>query len=189
MMGQRGLYPSVTEILADVGLAPDLTMVKPEVLAWASARGTALHRAIELHAKGTLDYDSLHPEIVGALKAYLDFVYESGHKAVASELELIHPLWGYMGHPDRVGTLAKLEDLLVLIDWKMVAAFNYRYVKLQTAGYAELWNANCPDRPIQKTFGLHLRKDGTYRLHDVSDPEAKQTFLAALLVYREKRRK
>ena len=81
----RGLFPSVTEILADVGLAPDLTMVKPEVLAWASARGTALHRAIELHAKGTLDYDSLHPEIVGALKAYLDFVYESGHKAVASE--------------------------------------------------------------------------------------------------------
>lgn len=187
-MGQRGLYPSVTEILEAVGLAPDLSMVKPDVLAWASARGTALHRAIELHTKGTLDVDSLHPEIVPALEAYLRFVEDSGHEAHASELELIHPTWGFMGHPDRVGTLAKLDDLC-LIDWKMTASFSTNYVRHQLAGYAELWNAVHPDRPVKKCFGLHLRKDGTYRLHDVTDPEARQAFLAAVVVYKAQRRK
>ena len=187
-MGQRGLFPSVTEILQAVGLAPDLSMVKPDVLAWASARGTALHRAIELHTKGTLDYDSLHPEIIPALKAYLDFVHDSGHEAIASELELVHPTWGFMGHPDRVGTLAKLEDL-VLIDWKMTASFSTNYVRHQLAGYRLLWNANNPDRPVRKCFGLHLKKDGRYTLHDVSDPEAEQAFLAAVVVWKAQRRK
>jgi hypothetical protein len=187
-MGQRGLYPSVTEILEACGLAPDLSMVKPDVLAWASARGTALHRAIELHTKGTLDVDSLHPEIVGALSGYLKFVEDSGHEAVASELELIHPTWGFMGHPDRVGTLAKLEELC-LIDWKMTASFSTNYVRHQLAGYKLLWNAVNPDRPVRKVFGLHLKKDGRYNLHDVTDAEAEQAFLAAVVVHKAQRRK
>ena len=193
-MGQRGLYPSVTEILEAVGLAPDLSMVKPEILAWASARGTALHRAIELHTKGTLDTDSLHPEIVPALKAYLDFVHDSGHEPAiidgqpASELELVHPTWGFMGHPDQVATLAKIEDL-VLIDFKFTAAFSTNYVRHQLAGYKLLWNAVHPDRPVRKTFGLHLKKDGRYALHDVTDAEAEQAFLAAVVVQKAQRRK
>ena len=184
----RGLFPSVTEILSDVGLAPDLSMVKPEVLAWASARGTALHRAIELYTKGTLDVDSLHPEIAWALKGYLDFVEASGHQPIASELELIHPTWGYMGHPDRIGTLRSAEGP-VLIDWKMTSAFAANYVRHQLAGYRLLWNANHPDLSVSKCFGLWLKKDGTYRLIDVTDAEAEQAFLAAVCVYKAKRRK
>ena len=187
-MAMRGLYPSVTEILADVGLAPDLSAVRPDVLAWASARGTALHRAIELHTKGTLDPDSLHPEIVPALAAYLRFVEDSGHEPVASELELVHPTWGFMGHPDRVGTLAKLEDLC-LIDWKFTAGFSTNYVRHQCAGYKILWNAVYPERPVRKVFGLHLKKDGRYTLHDVTDAEAEQAFLAAVVIHKAQRRK
>lgn len=183
----RGLYPSVTEILADVGLAPDLSAVRPDVLAWASARGTALHRAIELHTKGTLDMDSLHPEIAGALAGYLKFVEDSGHEAIASEMELIHHAWGFMGHPDRVGTIKRVDDL-VLLDWKLTAGFAINYVRHQLAGYKILWNANRQDQPVQKCFGLHLKKDGKYALHDVTDPEAEQAFLAAVVVYKAKRR-
>jgi len=186
----RGLFPSVTEILAAVGLDPDLSMVKPEVLAWASARGTALHRAIELYTKGTLDTDSLHPEIAGALTGYLKFVADSGHEAIASELELIDDKrWGFMGHPDRIGTHRGLDGGLAVYDWKMVASFDANYVRLQTAGYAELWNINHPDRPVAHCFGLHLKKDGSYRLHNTSDLDARQTFLAALTVYKAQRRK
>lgn len=185
----RGLFPSVTEILQDVGLAPDLSAVKPEVLAWASARGTALHRAIELHAKGTLDVDSLHPEIAGALKGYLKFVDDSGHEAVASEIELIDDKqWGIMGHPDRVGTLRGLEGL-ALIDWKFTSGFATNYVRHQLAGYRILWNLLYPDQPVSKCFGLHLKKDGKYALHNVGDAEAEQAFIAAVLVYKAKRRK
>lgn len=185
----RGLFPSVTEVLSAVGLAPDFSAVKPEVLEWARARGTALHKAIELHTKGTLDMDSLHQEIAGALTGYLKFISEAGHEAIASELELIDDRrWGFMGHPDRVGTMAKTEDL-VLIDWKFTASFDRPYVTLQTAGYKLLWNGIHPDRPVRKTFGLHLKKDGRYALHDVSDPEAEQIFIAALLVYKAQQRR
>jgi hypothetical protein len=185
----RGLFPSVTEILQATGLAPDLTMVKPEVLAWASARGTALHRAIELHAKGTLDVDSLHEEIQGALAGYLKFVQDSGHVAVASELELVDDKrWGIMGHPDRVGTI-KSVDGLVLLDWKMTSAFAYNYVRHQLAGYRFLWNLLNPDRPVSKCFGLWLKKSGKYTLIDVTDAEAEQAFLAAVVVHKAQRRK
>ena len=185
----RGLFPSVTEILQAVGLAPDLSMVKPEVLAWASARGTALHRAIELHAKGTLDANSLHEEIKGALAGYLKFVQDSGHEAVASELELVDDKrWGIMGHPDRVGTIKSVEGL-VLLDWKMTSGFATNYVRHQLAGYRFLWGLIHPDQPISKCFGLWLKKDGSYRLIDLTDAEAEQAFLAAVVVYRAQRRK
>jgi hypothetical protein len=182
----RGRLPSVTEILSATGLAADFSFVKPDVLEWARARGTALHRAIEYHAKGTLDVDSLHPEIVGAFKAYLRFRLDTGYEAFASELELVHDQWGFMGHPDTVG---ELNGGLAVIDYKMTASFDKPYVTLQTAGYGMLWNHHHQDRPVEKRFGLHLRKDGTYRLHDVADPEAEQTFLAAIIVYKAQRRK
>ena len=185
----RGLFPSVTEILKAVGLAPDFTMVRPEILAWASARGTALHRAIELQTKGTLDTDSLHPEIAGALTGYMKFVQDSGHEAVASEIELIDDKqWGICGHPDRVGTIRSVDGL-VLLDWKLTSTFDANYVRHQTAGYAHLWDTLHPDQPIARCFGLHLKKDGTYRLHDTTDAEARQAFIAAIIVYKAQRRK
>ncbi len=183
----RGPLPSVTEVLQATGLGGDFSMVKPDVLEWARARGTALHRAIEFHAKGTLDPDSLHPEILGAMKGYLQFMLDTDHEPVASELELVHDQWGFMGHPDRVGRIRGFDGLAI-IDYKMTAAFDAPYVRLQGAGYRLLWNYNHPDMPVSKVFGLHLRKEGTYRLHDVTDSEAEQTFLAALIVFKAQKR-
>jgi len=71
----------------------------------------------------------------------------------------------------------------------MTAAFAHNYVRLQTAGYRFLWNHLNPDQPASKCFGLWLRKDGTYRLIDVTDAEAEQDFLAAVRVFKAQRRK
>ena len=58
-----GDLPRVTEVLRAVGLGPDFSAVPAATLEHARQRGTALHAAIEWHHEGTLDPDSLHPEV------------------------------------------------------------------------------------------------------------------------------
>lgn len=173
--------PSVTQILQAVGLAPDFGFVREETLEHARARGKALHKAIALYHKGTLDESSLHEEVLPGFEAYRKFVKATEHEPIASELELVHPQWNYMGHPDRVGLCHRL---LTIPDWKYTAGFDKKYVAYQLAGYRMLWNANHPDRPVEQCLGVHLKKDGNFALHDLTSDEAKQTFLAALVVYR-----
>jgi hypothetical protein len=179
----------VTEIIGGAGLGPDFSMVKSEVLEWARARGTALHAAIHYFHKGTLDEATIHEEWLGLFHAYLRFLAESGHEPVHSEIEVEHPTWKYVGHPDRIGRIGGFPGLAI-IDWKATSAFDPDYVRLQTAGYRLAWNAMHPEAQVHKCFGLHLRKDATYRFHDVTPDQAtEQLFLAALLVYRERKRR
>jgi len=176
----------VTEILAGVGLGPDLSRVKPDVLEWARMRGTALHAAIHYFHKGTLDQDSLHPEWLGGFHAYLRFLKESEHEPVHSEIEVVHPVWKYVGHPDRIGRIRGVAGL-ALLDWKATSGFDDEYVRLQLAGYKLAWNARHPETPVNECFGVHLRKDGTYRLYSLTpDAATDQLFLAALVVFRAK---
>ena len=177
--------PSVTRILKTVGLSPDFSFVNEETLELARARGKSLHLAIRYHHKGTLDESTLHAEVEPGFRAYLAFVKATEHEPIASELELVHPQWNYIGHPDRVGLC---HGLRTLIDWKYTAGFDKYYIRFQLAGYRLLWDATHPAEPIEKSLGIHLKKDGTPAVHDappdLSDSEAQQTFLAALVVYR-----
>lgn len=173
--------PSVTRILQAVGLAPDFSHIPADTLDHARARGTALHRAIFLYHQGTLDESSIHEEIMPGFQAYLGFVKATEHEPLHSELELVHPTWQVIGHPDRVGLC---HGLLTIPDWKYTAGFDKEYVRLQLAGYRWLWNANHPAEPIERCLGVHLKKNGTFALHDLTSPEAEQTFVAAVVVYR-----
>ena len=178
--------PSVTRILQAVGLAPDLSHVSPIALEHARDRGRALHLAIQYHHEGALDESSLHEEIVPGFGAYLAWAKLVGFEPIASEVELIHPQWGYLGHPDCVGFHARgaFERTRLIVDFKYVASFDKHYVRLQLAGYRMLWDANHPEEPIHQVAGLHLKRDGTFAFYDVTDDDARQTFLAAVVVYR-----
>lgn len=182
------LLPRVTEILARCGLG-----FNPDGIPWAQleharTRGQALHRAIQYHDEGTLDAESLHPEIQPGFRAYLDFLADTGHRAMVSEPELIHPAWQYIGHPDRVGWLGKDR---VILDWKHVAKVDLNAGRLQLAAYRMAWNALHPTEPVSRCFLVHLptNGDGKARLHEVTDPGAEQIFLAALVVFRELQRR
>ena len=176
--------PSVTQIIRAVGLGPNYAEVPREVLEHARLRGQALHRAIQFHHEGTLDVSSLHSEIQPGFQSYLDFLAGTGHRAIASEPELIHPAWQYVGHPDRVGWLGKYR---VILDWKHVSSVDVQAGRLQLAAYRMAWNALHPTEPVSRCFLVHLptNGDGKARLHEVTDPGAEQVFLAALIVYRE----
>lgn len=176
------MLPRVTEILATVGLGPDFSSVPPAVLAAAQKRGTAVHEAIEALAYGYLE--TVDPEIEPYLDAYRRFVKESGHEAVASEVEVIHPAWQYVGHVDRIGWL---QGRRVILDWKSTAALDVPAAGLQLAGYRLAWNALHPSETIDTTAAVELHADATYKFREINAAEHEQTFLAAVVVYRARK--
>jgi len=182
----RSALPSVTEIRDAVGLGPDFSRVPPAILEYARIRGQALHLAIRYHHEGVLDEASLHPDVRPGFEAYLRFLEDTKHEPLLSELELIHPAYGFMGHPDRVGWL---NGKRVILDWKCVETFDFWPVALQLAGYRLLWNANYPEQPIAGTFALQLSpRAGKYQLRVVEAEKYEQDFLAALVVWRAQQR-
>jgi len=175
MPGVRGL-PSVTEVMDSVGLGFSGWM-PPARREWALARGAALHAAIALDAEGALDDASVHPEIAGQLDAYRKWVAATQHVVLASEIELVHSRWQYVGHPDRVGLVG---GKVTLIDWKH--SVDRDYCALQMGGYAPLVREAFPDTPVEQYVALSLSPDGNYSTHVIVPDE--QTFLACLLVHR-----
>lgn len=177
--------PRVSEILEACGLGVQFPMPAGR-REWYLARGSALHKAIELDAAGELDETSVHSEIAPGLDAYRKFVAATGHTPlilpggqIASELELCHPRWRYMGHPDRVGWV---NGNLSLLDWK--SSVDPKYVSLQLAAYGLLWRDAHPDHPLQEFLAVRLGFDGTWSIHQIDPRQHEQTFLAAVVLYR-----
>jgi hypothetical protein len=164
------------------GLGFDPTGIPPARLEYARLRGTALHLAIRYHHEGVLDETSLHPDLLPGFEAYLRFLADTKHEPIASELELIHPTYGFMGHADRIGWL---NGKRVLLDWKYTEAFQFWPVAYQLAGYRLLWNAVHPTELVTQAFALQLHpKSEKYQLRVVEAEKYEQTFLAALVVWR-----
>jgi hypothetical protein len=85
--------PSVTTIIKQAGLTPDYSFVDP----WYLERGTFIHRATELWEKGTLDDDTVDPEITGYLTAYKSFRADWRDRVTGQEVRLWHPRYRYAG--------------------------------------------------------------------------------------------
>lgn len=183
---ESGTLPRVSEILAATGLGFDQTGIPQARLEYAQLRGTALHRAIQWHHEGVLDESSLHPDVLPGFEAYQRFLKDTGHEPIASEIELVHITYGFMGHPDRVGWL---NGRRVVIDFKYTDAFDFWPVALQLSAYKLLWEANYPQQLIQGTFALQLSPStGKYQLRVVEAEKYEQDFVAALLVWRAQQR-
>ena len=83
-MPSVGGVPSVTEILRAVGLTASYAALPESVRTTASQKGQALHAALALHAAGTLEEGSLHPALRPGFEAYLRFVRDQEHAALAA---------------------------------------------------------------------------------------------------------
>lgn len=177
--------PRVTEILQAAGLAPDYSQVPPIVLEAARARGTAVHALIEASHYEYLDEAAITAEQAPYFSAYLKFVAESGHEPLISEFEVVHPSWGYCGHPDRIGWLCGKR---VLLDWKCTESPDLPYAGRQTTLYRLAWNAAHPIEPVAAQTVLQLKGDATYRLHEIAPADHEQVALAAVVVYQARAR-
>lgn len=169
--------PRVTEILAAVNLAPDLSAVPEDVLEIARDRGTAVHQAIEGMVYGYFDPSSFPEEYLPYLDAYRRFLKDSGYEPKYAEIEVRNEVWGYRGHPDSIGFLGANR---VVVDFKSGMAKRVQY---QLAGYAHGWNHEHPTEPILSALAVQLRRDGSYRVTEADLGEATPVWLAAVTVH------
>lgn len=179
-IASRPELPSVTEVLADVGLT---RAYPPDMDPKYSQLGHAVHETLAWHAEGLLDDASMHPDVRVRFDAYLDFLAKEQHVPFVSEVELIHDGWGVVGHADRVGSVGDVET--ALIDWKCSDSVDLKGATLQVGAYRALWNACHPERPVERGYVVALQRDSTYRLIDVTDTGyAESVFLAALIIFK-----
>ena len=96
------VVPSVTQCLSIVN---DLSFVNPARLEAARAFGVNVHLAVEFWNRGTLDVESLDPELLPYLQGWLKFTRESGVEITASEQRIYNKQLRYAGCVDAVGSL------------------------------------------------------------------------------------
>lgn len=164
--------PSVTQCL---DWLVDWSAVNPEVLAYKSALGTAVHQMVHFDCRGELDEGDLDPVLAPYLEQWRRFLDESGYTVLQSELMVSHRL-GYAGTLDLVlGRVARKRLKRYVCDVKTAQAIPVT-VGPQTAAYAEAYKAgggSCDGRKV-----LRLWADG-YRLDDLSDGADWSTFISA----------
>lgn len=118
--------PSVTQILADVGLIDGRWFTEG-----AALRGTYVAQAVAWDMRGELDYDALDD----ALRPYVDAAREFRTKVNFVPTLVEHPVyceaWNYAGTLDAAGPWSDGE---ILIDWKCGAYAHWH--PIQTKAYA-----------------------------------------------------
>lgn len=119
------LTPSVSQILQAQGLMDSFR--HNEV---ALSNGTAIHRALELHDKGTLDYSKLDKRLQKCIDLWQDFKSDHGIKVLEIEKRVSMGVL-YAGTIDRV---AQCVGTKAIIDFK--SGNPQDWAGLQTALYA-----------------------------------------------------
>ncbi|MCA3109863.1 MAG: hypothetical protein ING91_19330 [Rhodocyclaceae bacterium] len=166
--------PSVTTIIKPI--APSYNFVTPEQLERARQEGVAIHRMVELECKRDLDESGLPDWLAPYLKAWRDFVAETGFECVLSEHRGYHKDLRYAGTLDLRGYNRKGSPWLIDIKRSFLAG---RAIGVQLAAYAAF---DKQERP--KRFGLRLLNNGDYRLREFADPSDWSTFVACLTLHR-----
>ncbi len=171
------VVPSVTQILAPLN---DLSFIKPEVLEYKRALGTAVHKATELYDMGELDEESVATVVRPYLDAWIRLRAELPFEILGMEERVFHPSHRYAGTYDR----------LVMLDgkrcvWDLKTGAMYPSYGPQTAAYKNAVEKQHGIR-IEGRYTVELRDDGTYRLHEMTDPDDWPVFLGCLALHRFK---
>lgn len=169
-LGDRRL-PSVTQILKHF-------IPRWECGEWYLERGTAGHKATELHDLGTLDTDLVDPQIQGYLDAWIKFRHDYQFVPEKIEYQAHHPVYMYAGIIDRIGISGSDR---ILLDIKTGAPT--KTDELQIAG--GYYCMNIPS--VDSCYPLYLHTDGTYTPPRPYSPreirEAKNAWLSMVTTY------
>jgi hypothetical protein len=176
------ILPSVSKILRESGLAPDLSQIPPAILETARRRGIAVHAIAEVIDGGG------DPDIEPGLEPYADayrlFLRESGYRPEKTEHMVYHPELLYAGRLDSGGWMNQQR---FIIDRKATADMDRVATPVQLAAYTGAYLAMTPGEHVEMMAGLHLRRDGTYRLHVWDFESYWETWQAPVKIYRHKR--
>ncbi len=166
------VYPGVTDIIKAAGLI-DSTWFNRE----ATDRGTLVHSATALYDQGRLNMNGVRDDVLPYLDGWIKFREESKCKILEIETRLYSETLGYAGTIDRI---IKLHGRWAILDLKACAPQAWH--GMQLAAYRSL----VPGAGY-KTFILHLRNTGTFKLVETEAEPERQAFLAALNIYNYKK--
>jgi len=150
-------------------------------------RGRAVHLAIYLMEKGTLDWSSIDPIIEPYVAAYLLAKKEINWLTVYYEQKVCNPYLRYGGTLDLA---CVINGYPAVIDYKTGGLQNW--TRYQTAGYADCLDVRdfCERAGIAmapfKRFGLELRGDGKYDLKPFANPNDVRLFHSMVALAWEK---
>lgn len=166
--------PSVSEILRFMS-REIYGNVNQSMLDNASSRGTRVHSATEAIDKyGSVECDD---EIIPYVKAYVAFLKQYKPDWLVIEKAMHSKTHGYAGTIDRIGML---DGKRWLIDIKAQEQIKKHYVTAQASGYAAMAEEN--GTKCERLGCLQLKKDGTYKLHELdSSPEL---FFSCLTIHK-----
>lgn len=168
------VVPNVTRVLS--GLT-DYSQIPPDTLEVARQKGVAVHKMVELHAKGDLDEETLPEWMRPVFARWLAFLSDTGFQVLQSEQRVYSKEYRYAGTLDLFGLIRGKETL---IDLKR-SLMGGRVIGLQLAAYAHALAAV----PVQR-YALRLNEAGPYRLEPYTDPNDFRDFLTCLAHYRLK---
>ena len=166
---------SVTQIM---GALRDFANIPAAVLDFASQRGTAVHKACLLWERESLDPGSVDEAVKPYLTAWQAFVADAKPEWAVREEPRYDPVNRFAGTPDGAGWL--LNDYAV-VEIKTTADLHPAF-GVQLAGYKRLVIVNDEFPDNTKRFAVHLRKDGSYRVHEYTNAADEAVFRACLTI-------
>lgn len=166
--------PGCTAVLQKMGATPSFGFLKPEELKWYQDRGHAVHKAVELFLRDSLDRRTLAKEIRGYLaswergvKDYQVEVIRDIHGEPLVEKILLHPAFRYGVRPD---IFALVRGKPSVIEIKATSQHNAA-TGLQTA--AQRLAARSIELEVSERYAFRLDRDGgapsVKRYQDPSD--------------------
>lgn len=166
--------PSLSVILKSAGLTDDFSGVPEWILEHKRQIGQSLHKCIELYFAGTLDRDSIHPDVLPYYAGFEAYVADHKPSLYVSEAPVCSIEHWVACKPDLV-LVAPLE----VTEFKTTLKIS-RFVPIQLAG-----QALCIGETAKRTV-CQLKKDGTYKLVEYTDPRDFEIVKAAARIYKWK---
>lgn len=161
--------PSVTQILDPLQA---LDGVPWAILEAAREFGSHVHLACHLYNMGTLDVRTLDPALLPYLEDWIDFVFKTGFKVLASEQRVYNAAYRYAGTADAFG---EWQGTTWVVDIKSGAV--PATVGAQLAAYQQAFVA----RP-RKRLCVQLTGRG-FKCHEQKNLADFELFLSALNIH------
>ena len=154
--------------------------ITPAVLTNAADRGSRVHQALADEING--EFIVVDDDIKGYVAAGRKFL-EMVDETVLVEQRLTSDVHQFTGQVDLVCRI-KADKCLTLVDWK-TASIVQKSWGLQLSAYKHLVDANNFRLKIGRLMSVRLKKDGTYKICEYSNPEYLfSVFLNVMSAYR-----
>jgi hypothetical protein len=173
------IYPSVTEVLGPAEVfAGVFDNIPADALELARDRGSYIHEAMALLARGDLDWNSLDEQWAPYIRSGARFLADSGIVVTGSEVPVYSERLRVAGTIDLLGLWRQRKALL---DFKASAAVPIT-VGPQTAGYDLLCRDLYGGDKRTLRYCVHLSAT-EYRVIPLEDSRDESIFLSALNLF------